>query len=457
MNQARTIAVNLLSQAQDNRIALDQLLNRAEKQIRQLNRPDRSLVHVLVYGVLRWQSRLDWVIDHLAARNSKMDLMVRTILRMGLFQIQFLNRIPVSAAVNTSVELAKKNGRAWASGFINGVLRKVIREPGQIAWPDPIRSPVAFLSTTQAFPNWMISRWLERWGQEATEALCRTINTIPAITLRTNTLRISREQLIEDIRAEAETIQEAVYSPEGFSLTHLNRPLPQWPAFQKGWFQVQSEAAQLTSHFLAPRPGERIWDVCAGLGTKTAHMAQLMENQGQIMATDLYADKLKQLDLDMDRLGITIVQSAQLDLTALEPGFQPEKFDRIMLDAPCSGLGVLQKNPDGKWRVSPSDINKNSLRQLVLLDKAAPFLKTGGILVYAVCSLEPEENEVVIEGFLQKHPEFDIYHANLETSAKADTLLTPQGFLTTIPHLHQLNGFFAAALIKKSDYSPKNH
>jgi len=451
MSQARTIAADILTQTQDNRNTLDYLLNRAEVQIQQLNRPDRSLVHALVYGVLRWQRRLDWVIDHLTARNSKMDPMVRTILRMGLFQIQFLNRIPISAAVNTSVELAKKKGRAWASGFINGVLRQAIRQSDQIAWPDPNKSLVAFIATTQAFPDWMISRWLERWRQEATEALCRIINTIPAITLRTNTLRIPRKHLIEDIRAEAESIKEAVYSPEGFSLTHLDRPLPQWPAFQKGWFQVQSEAAQLISHFLSPRPGERIWDVCAGLGTKTAHLAQLMDNQGQILATDLYAEKLRQLDSDMDRLGITIVQSAQLDLTVLEPEFQPDRFDRILLDAPCSGLGVLQKNPDGKWSVSPSDITRNCKRQLTLLNKAAPFLKKGGILVYAVCSLEPEENEVVIDGFLQKHPEFDIYHANLEASAMANTLLTPRGFLTTIPQLHQLDGFFAAALIKNSD------
>jgi len=457
MSQARAIAVKLLNQIQDSRLTLDQLLNRADSQIQQLNRPDRSLVHALVYGVLRWQSRLDWVIDHLVARKSKMDPLVRTILRLGLFQIQFLQRVPASAAVNTSVELAKKNGRVWATGFINGVLRQVIRQADQIMWPDPNESPVAFMATTHAFPDWIISRWMDRWGQQETDALCRTINTIPAIALRTNTLRVSRAQLIETIRQEVEAVQKTVYSPEGLALTHLNRPLPQWPAFESGWFQVQSEAAQLTSHFLAPRPGERIWDVCAGLGTKTAHLAQLMENQGQILATDLYAEKLKQLDAEMDRLGITIVQSAQLDLTALEPDFRPGKFDRILLDAPCSGLGVLQKNPDGKWRVLPSDIKKNSIRQLTLLEKIAPFLKNGGILVYAVCSLEPEENEDVIEGFLQKHPEFDICHANLEANVTTDTLLTPRGFFTTIPHLHQLDGFFAAALIKKSDKGPKNN
>jgi 16S rRNA (cytosine967-C5)-methyltransferase len=414
-----------------------------------LNRPDRSLVHVLVYGVLRWRRRLDWVIDRLSDRDRKMDPVVRTILRLGLFQIQFLQRIPASAAVNTAVELAKKNRRQWAAGFVNGVLRQAIRQADHIPWPDPHKAPGEFMGVTQAFPDWLISRWLDRWGREETAALCRAINVIPALTLRTNTLRVSRQHLMEAVKLEAESIQETAYSPEGVDLVHLNRPLPHWPAFQKGWFQVQSEAAQLISHFLAPRPGERVWDVCAGLGTKTAHLAQLMENQGQILATDLYADKLRQLDSDMRRLEITIVQSAPVDLTAPGPEFQPPKFDRILLDAPCSGLGVLQKNPDGKWRVMPKDIHNSSTRQLALLDRCAPFLKAGGILVYAVCSLEPEENEVVVDGFLQKHPEFAIYHDESAPAEAVNSLLTPRGFLTTIPHLHQLDGFFAAALIKK--------
>lgn len=450
MSPARAIAVKLLTQIQDSRNTLDQLLNRAEDQIQKLNRPDRSLVHVLVYGVLRWQRRLDWVIDHLSDRKRKMDPIVRTILRLGLFQIQYLERIPASAAVNTAVELAKKNDRQWAAGFVNGVLRQAIRQADRIPWPDPDKAPADFLAITQAFPTWLISRWLDRWGRDATEALCHAINTIPAVTLRTNTLRVTRQQLIEAIRPEAGAVQETANSLEGVDLAHLNRPLPQWPAFQNGWFQIQSEAAQLISHFLAPRPEERIWDVCAGLGTKTAHLAQLMGNQGQILATDLYADKLRQLDSDMRRLGITIVRSLPLDITALDSQFQPRKFDRILIDAPCSGLGVLQKNPDGKWRVRPQDIRNNSIRQLTLLDNCAPFLKAGGILVYAVCSLEPEENEHVVEGFLQKHPEFAIYHDELGPADITNSLLTPRGFLTTIPHLHQLDGFFAAALIKKN-------
>jgi 16S rRNA (cytosine967-C5)-methyltransferase len=448
MSQARVIALKLLNSIQDHRHTLDQVLNQAESQILALNRADRSLVHALVYGVQRWQSRLDWVIDHLVARKRKMDPHIRTILRLGLFQIQFLQRIPASAAVHSTVELAKQTGRKWAAGFVNGVLREAIRQTDQIPWPDPEKDPLAFLSVTHAFPHWLISRWVNRWGVATTDAICRAVNTIPGITLRTNTLRISRQELFAAIGSEAEAVQEARFCPEGISLVHLHRPLPQWPAFKDGWFQVQSEAAQIISHYLAPRPGDKVWDVCAGLGTKTAHMAQLMQNQGHIMATDLYAGKLQRLDREMDRLGITIVQSLALDLAAPETPLKPAAFDRILIDAPCSGLGVLQRNPDGKWRLTPEDIQKNSARQLTLLTQAAPFLKSGGVLVYAVCSLEPEENEQVIDAFLQKHAEFAIYSGNPVMRPQIHSLLTSRGLLSTVSHLSQLDGFFAAALTK---------
>jgi 16S rRNA (cytosine967-C5)-methyltransferase len=448
MSQARAIAAKLLNRIHDRRHTLDQLLDQADEQISRLNRADRSLVHALVFGVQRWQSRLDWVIDHLAARNRKMDPHIRTILRLGLFQIQFLQRIPDSAAVHTSVELAKQSGRKWAAGFVNGVLREAIRQADHISWPDPGENPSTYMAVTHAFPEWLISRWVNNWGAEATDALCRAVNTVPDITLRANTLRISRQELIKAISPEAEAVRETRYSPEGIALTRIHRPLPQWPAFQAGWFQVQSEAAQITSRYLGPRPGETVWDVCAGLGTKTAHIAQLMQNQGRIVATDLYEEKLAKLDREMKRLGISIVRSTPLDLTASDPILQPSAFDRILLDAPCSGLGVLQRNPDGKWRLTPRDIRKNSARQLILLDQAAPFLKTGGILVYAVCSLEPEENEQVVNAFLQKHPEFAIHPGSPAADDRINSLLTPRGFLSTIPHLSQLDGFFAAALIK---------
>ena len=187
MSQARTIALTILNQVRDGRQTLDHFLSRADHQILQLNRADRSLVHALVYGVLRWQSRLDWMIDQLAVKNKTIDPMVRIILRLGLFQLHFLKRIPQSAVVHTAVDLAKTNRRQWAAGFVNGLLRRAIRQTDPMAWPDPDQDPLAYLSTVHAFPSWMISRWLERWGIETTGRICEAINTVPPITLRTNT------------------------------------------------------------------------------------------------------------------------------------------------------------------------------------------------------------------------------------------------------------------------------
>jgi 16S rRNA (cytosine967-C5)-methyltransferase len=240
------------------------------------------------------------------------------------------------------------------------------------------------------------------------------------------------------------------HSPEGVRLVSPNRPIDKWSAFQKGWFQVQDEAAQIISHFLDPRPGMRIWDACAGLGTKTAHIAQLADNRARLLASDLESEKLKKLKLEMQRLGISCVTTRPLDVQSPKPIDDLPLFDRILVDAPCSGLGVLQKNPDGKWRTTASDIDACARRQRAILSNMVKYLHPEGVLVYAVCSVEPEENELVIRRFLQKHPEFVIHFPELTSVANARELMTPEGFLQTLPHQNQMDGFFAAALARRA-------
>jgi 16S rRNA (cytosine967-C5)-methyltransferase len=450
MTDARSIAVELLDQVRSGDQTLDHLLRKADHRLQSLERSDRALLHALVFGVLRWQSRLDLVIAQLSNRpEKKIDPLVNIILRLGLFQIQFLDRIPDSAAVNTSVELAKKYRRKWATGFINGMLRRAATRPVEPDWPDRRQDPAAFLSAYHAFPGWLMSRWVDRWGEEETERLCETVNTVPDITLRTNTLRCSREDLLPHVQEEAKTVKPSQHCPEGITLSSPRRPIAQWPAFQEGWFQVQNEAAQCVGHLVAPQPGQTVWDACAGLGTKTAHLAQLMENRGRILATDLSGNKLERLGLEMTRLGIGIVDTRPADLLNPEEVPFSEKFDRILLDAPCSGMGVLQRNPDGKWCHDPEDLQIHHHRQTALLENASAHLKPGGLLVYAVCSFEPEENEGVIRGFLQKHPDFVIDHPRLGHVGQHGKLLTSEGFLKTFPHRHAMDGFFAAALKKR--------
>lgn len=449
MSSARQIAFDLLRQNHDDRFPLDHWLDQAEPLLKGLSRADRALVHALVYGTLRWQGRLDFIIDHLVEKPGKIDPRARIILRLALFQLQHMDRIPDSAAVHSAVELAKKNRLQWATGFINGLLRQAIRRPA-LPWPDAATTPDMALSVNLSFPRWLTARWLERWSEEEVRRLCEAINTVPAITLRTNTLKTDRATLMGAIQEKATNIQPTVYAPEGITLSALATPIPQWPSFQQGWFQVQDEAAQLVVHMLAPQPGETVWDACAGLGTKTAHIAQLMNNQGRLLASDRSEAKLNRLPDEMRRLGVTIATAHRLDLVAEDASDLPV-FDRILVDAPCSGLGVLQKNPDGKWRGSPQELERYQHRQIALLARAALHLRPGGVLVYAVCSFEPEENIAVVNAFLQNHPDFAIHHSGMRAAVDSQpALLTPEGWLSTLPHRHRMDGFFAAAFFKRT-------
>jgi len=328
--------------------------------------------------------------------------------------------------------------------------RAAARAP--IAWPDPQNTPDLAVAAQYSFPSWLTARWIERWGVEETQHLCEAINTVPSITLRTNTLKTDRTALMAAIQAEAAQIKATPHAPEGITISTLARPIPQWPTFEQGWFQVQDEAAQIVAHLLYPLPGETVWDACAGLGTKTAHMAQLMKNQGRLLASDLNPSKLKRLANDMQRLGVSIVTCRSMDLTAQGADTDLPLFDRILVDAPCSGLGVLQKNPDGKWKVAVEDLARYQKRQITLLDRTAAHLRTGGHLVYAVCSFEYEENAAVVKAFLQMHPEFAIHPPGMRLTADAEshTLLTPEGWLNTFPHRHLMDGFFAADFIKRN-------
>ncbi len=450
MPDARAIAVEVLEQVQSGPNTLDHLLLKYEAKIQLLQKSDRRLLHALVFGVLRWQGRIDWIISRLTSRpQKKIDPLVKILLRLGIFQILFLDRIPDSAAVNTSVELAKKHRRKWATGFINGVLRSAVLRQDNITWPDRSRDPAAYLSVYYAFPEWLISRWIDRWGDQETEQLCDSINRVPDLTLRTNTLFATRDELLVCVQQECEAAAPAPHCPDGIVFSSPQRPIAQWPSFQQGWFQVHSEAAQCIGHMLSPEPGQSVWDACAGLGTKTGQMAMMMHNRGRILATDIVASKLGRLKSEMEWLGVGIVDAVPADLMQPIDRSVTGRYDRILLDAPCSGMGVLQRNPDGKWRNDAATIQANHHRQLALLENVAGRLKPEGLLVYAVCSFEPEENEAVVQGFLQKHPEFVIDQPRLDHVKDHEKLLTSEGFLKTFPHRHHMDGFFAAALKKR--------
>jgi 16S rRNA (cytosine967-C5)-methyltransferase len=408
---------------------------------------DRDLLNALVFGVLRWRARLDYLIARFSKTPlSKLDPPILNVLRMALFQLLFLTRIPPSAAVNTAVDLAKSMSAPWVGAFVNAVLRKAAAGHAAVVFPDPSREPVEALAATWAFPEWLVKRWIDRYGVEPAAALCESINIIPPLTLRVNTLKTTRSAVMAALSPEAEKVEPTAAAPDGIRVRGLRKRLTELTGFQQGWFQVQDEAAQLVSLLLAPRPGETVLDACAGRGGKTGHLAQLMQNQGLLVATDTSGQRLAELMKEMRRLGVSIVSCQEAGLGSPITVAPAKGFDRVLLDAPCSGLGTLRRNPDIKWAAGRKDLRRYHDSQLKLLQQAAEQLRPGGVLVYAVCSPEPEETVDVVADFLAGNPGFEADRNASDPPGPIPGLVDSHGFLQTYPHLRYMDGFFAARI-----------
>ena len=446
---SRQYALNLLDRFDRYGSTLDRLIDDSSDDLGSLLKRDRDFIFALVFGVLRWRDQLDFYIQSISSRPlRKITPTILNILRLGTFQIIHMNRIPVSAAVNTAVELTKAIAPIWVTKFVNAILRNLARNHHQIQFPRIDKDPVPALATKYAYPEWMVKRWIDRFGVTETDALCNAGNGIPPITLRANTLQINRDQLVEQLKDHFDSIRPTAVSPDGLACKHPQATLTALPGFKQGLFQVQDEAAQLVSFLLSPKPGEVILDACAGVGGKTGHIAQLMGNNGSIIALDSNAGRLAALRAQMMRLKISIVKEIQYDLlgSASLPSGCPHQFDRILIDAPCSGMGVIRRNPDTKWRLSVEDLEKYGTNQLKLIESLSTLVKPAGRLVYAVCSNEAEETDAVLKRFLNRHPEFRLCLCPaLSAVAAPDDLLT-NGMLKTFPHRHRMDGFFAVGL-----------
>jgi 16S rRNA (cytosine967-C5)-methyltransferase len=449
-DEVRKTALFILNALDKGHNTLDSLLDNVLGGGIFFSKKDRGFFQALVYGVLRWRGRLDWIIDYFSkTRLNKIDPKVLNILRLGLFQIIYLDRIPVSAAVNTSVEMTKTAAAPWVVPYVNGLLRNAAVKYRNVPFPDVDKAPETALATQKSFPNWLVKRWLDRYGLKETGRLCDAINTIPPITVRCNTLKTSREKLVKALEGFAEKIEITNYAPDGVFFFNPKISIPKIEAFKKGLFQVQDEAAQLVSLVLNPRPGETVLDACAGLGGKTGHIAQIMKNSGKLVAMDKDENKLLRLESEMHRLGVSIVTTCIHDLSNPLNREDLGKFDRILLDAPCSGLGVLRRNPDTKWRASQQNLADCQKRQSLFLDNLEHLVKPSGVLVYAVCSMEPEENESVIKSFLNKHAQFGIEKSPEGLSFEAYSLVNGNGYLKTFPHLNTMDGFFSVCMRRK--------
>ncbi|MEJ5350659.1 MAG: 16S rRNA (cytosine(967)-C(5))-methyltransferase RsmB [Melioribacteraceae bacterium] len=434
-------AVKILNRVDRTDAYLDKLLE-IELKNSNLSGIDKALLFEIVHGVMRWMGRLDWILNGFyKGQFSKCIPNVKNALRVALYQILFLDKIPDYAAVNEAVEFVKKlQGQKYAD-LANAVLRNIIRNKESIRYPNPEEDLVAYLSTYYSHPTWMVKRWVKRFGREETEKLLIANNSKPVMALRVNNLVTNKEELKSLLDSVELKYTESKILPEFIRLNNLTN-ITDWEYFQKGYFSVQDESTGLPVKLLDVKPGMRVLDLCSAPGGKTAFIADLMNNQGEIIALDRFDSRLKILEKNLARLKVTNVKTIPID--ALE--YNDEiGYDRILIDAPCSGLGTLTKKPDLKWKKDLGDIRKIVNIQYDLLKKGASMLKVGGALVYSTCTIEPEENFEIIKKFLSENSNFQLVDASKIFSKE---LVDENGCVQTYPHIHGVDGSFAAKLIR---------
>ena len=404
---------------------------------------DRRFVTELVYGTVKAGDTLDWIIRKYINRPmSKVSPMVRDILRMGVYQLKYMDKVPPSAACNESVELAKRFGHSGVAKFVNGVMRTMVREPEKGAFPEGKGNATINLALTQQHPEWLVRRWIKEFGFEEAASLCAFNNNPAPLSVRTNTLKTNPSELMLQLVSLGLDCRQSEFAPEGI-LLGSHGSLDDLPVLQEGYCQVQDESSMLVAHVVDPQPGELVLDVCSAPGGKTTHMAALMENRGRIVACDIYDHKLERVRNNAQRLGITIIDPMLMDAREIWQEF-PQQADRVLVDAPCSGLGVLRRKPDSRWRKTPELLKELPRLQLDILKSGAAAVKPGGLLVYSTCTIAREENQEVVQAFLDSTGEFTLINAG-------ERLPNPREdeMVQLYPQRDGTDGFFISCMRRK--------
>ncbi len=442
VNPARLKAAQILNRFERSDAYLDKLLKK-ELDSDELSPRDKALLVELVNGVVRWRWKLDWGLigfykgDFLKCLN-----IVKNALRIAYYQIMFLDRIPVYAAINESVEIVKKIQGEKTANLVNGVLRSLSRNVGNIRYPIKEEDPIYYYAIMASHPRWMVKKWAERFDDNELWRLLKANNRRPFTPLKTNSLKAEPKEIAEYLEANGIYFEPSPYAPEVFQIKTRGINPADLEIFQEGKATVQDASAWLATKLAAPQKGSKIVDLCAAPGGKSFGLAELIGDEGEIYAIDKYSSKLRFIEEGAKRLGFSSIKTTTADAENLD---FDEEIDLAFLDAPCSGLGVLSKKPDIKWKREREDILKLTATQERLLDSAAKITKPGGVIVYSTCTIEPEENEETVAKFLSRHPEFKLDPAEnyLPKSVCKD------GFMQTMPHIHFIDGAFAARLVKE--------
>jgi 16S rRNA (cytosine967-C5)-methyltransferase len=442
--QARLLAARVLERVERARAFADLALSAALARTPLAPR-DRAFATELVYGTLRWRGRLDFLLARVLERElSALEPGVLTLLRLGAYQILFCDGVPAAAAVDQSVRSARALGAERATGLVNAGLRRLAQQAGALALPALADDPLGHLEHALALPRWIAARWLEAFGSEQAAALAAASNAAPPVTARANRLRVGRDALLAELRSRFPDARACAFAPDGIVLGHGGQPGSD-PAFVAGRFSVQDEASQLVVELLDPQPGERVLDLCAAPGTKTTAIAERVGPAGLVLALDRSESRLGLVGRAARRLGLENVTALARDATRALGELPGAPFDRALVDAPCSGLGALRRNPDARWRVAPEDPARLAATQSALLASAAAVLRPGATLVYSTCTLLGEENDAVVAGFLSREPGFR--RADVARIPRAlRPLLDEDGTLRTFPHRDDMDGFYAARM-----------
>ncbi len=418
---------------------------------------ERRLVNGLVYGVIRWQKQLDWVLDRFINPKFQLDARRRNILRLGAFQLLHLDGIPAHAAIFETVQLAtshqrKSSGDRKTAGFINAVLRSIQREGASLAYPPLNTNPTEHIAFSLSYPTWLVKRWLQTRGVSWTLAFCQASNQTAPLAFRINTLLTQREEVCQFLEMKGLPASLSKIAPDGITLK--NRTITTFDTtggltlkdiLNRNDIYVQDESAMLVAHLLSPEEAGFIVDLCAAPGGKTTHLAHLMKNTGKIIAVDTSGEKIALLQKNCRRVNAHNVETCVMDATKADLAFI-KTADAVLIDAPCSGFGTLRRHPDIRWNKTLKQVHALREIQYNLLKNAAPHIKPGGILVYSTCSVEPMENEEVIQQFLTDFPMYRVENARRFLPTAPLSAITPQGFVQTFPHEHGVDGAFAARL-----------
>ncbi|WP_132766603.1 16S rRNA (cytosine(967)-C(5))-methyltransferase RsmB [Tepidibacillus fermentans] len=448
---AREVALDVLTKVDIHHsysnLQLNQTLQKA-----QLSRTDANFATQVIYGTIQHLNRIDWMLmPFLRTPLEKLEPWVRNLLRISIYQIWYLDRIPPHAVVNEAVNIAKKRGHQGLSGMVNAILRNYLRKKDQLRIPDHL-SVKEKIALEHSHPEWLVSRFIEDYGEEEAEQICRVNNLPPHHSIRINPLKISRDEMVKLLKEEYQDEIEVLPSPlsqQGIIVKGVgNLALSKW--YEMGYFTVQDGSSMLVAEVLDPKPDMTVLDAAAAPGGKTTHIVEKMNDQGRIVAADLHKHKIRLIEEQQKRLGLHIIETILADARELKEHFS-SIFDRILLDVPCSGLGVIRRKPDLKWAKTENQIQQITRVQREILETVAPLLKIGGVLVYSTCTMTKEENQNMILSFVNDHPEFELdpFLPRYLPQIVNDKLDASKGMIQILPHYFNTDGFFISRLIRK--------